>query len=72
MILPWNRYEVYLGTSKKRFNEILDILSAHKIKYHYRFEGGGIIGGTGENFNQLQYIFIHKKDVDKLPREVMR
>ena len=39
-----------------KFNEILDTLAAHKIKYYYR-----IIG-------QTKYVYIHKKDVERLPK----
>ena len=63
MIMFWNRYEVYCGTSVKKFNEILDILAANNIKYVYRIMGQGHIAR-----GQMKYIYIHKKDAKRLPK----
>ena len=62
MMWFWNRHEVFCGTSEKRFNEILDVLAANKIKYKYHIMGQGIPG------TQMKYIYIHKKDVDRMPK----
>jgi len=36
MIAFWNRQEIYVGVDMNRFNQVLDILAAEKIKYKYR------------------------------------
>lgn len=72
MIMFWNRREVYIGFSMKKFNEIRDILLANNIKYDYR-----VINHNGENsrarfgsygmnskYEYEYYLYVHKSDYD--------
>ncbi|MCL2562660.1 MAG: hypothetical protein FWE08_01310 [Oscillospiraceae bacterium] len=69
MIMPWNRHEVYCGSSVEKFNEILDTLMAHDIKYQYRIDGRGQAGrGSMGRGAIMKYIYVHKKDMDRLPK----
>jgi len=61
VILPWNRREVYVGTSIEKFDEILGVLAGNKIKYEYTVNGGRGFITTA----QMRHIFIHKKDLTK-------
>jgi len=63
MIMPWNRREVYVGTSNEKFNEILDTLALHKIRYDYCVVNHDAFGIT-----VMRYIYVHRKDMDRLPR----
>lgn len=60
MIMFWNRHEVYVGTSMVKFNEILNALTENEIKYHFRIERRRRLGGE-----QMQHIYIHKKDITR-------
>ena len=79
MIMLWNRREVYVGNSLKRFNEECNILSLNGIKYDYRVvdnNGSSFLGGSrrartgtfGENMeiSKTYYIYVHKDDYKKL------
>lgn len=68
----WNRKEVFMGFSLKKFNEVREILTANKIKYkcnvvnNIRGTKRSIIGTFGENmdYSYAYYIYVHKEDYD--------
>ena len=75
MIPFWNRFEVYVGFDRNRFNAILDRLAAENIKYKFRTvwatgqnprsssrPGGSI--GINQDYAIMYYIYVHKKDAD--------
>ena len=77
MIRIWNRKEVYIGDSAKRFEEIKDILSKNGIDYTYKsvdkknpnlFRGRGSIGipFVDDTFRAMHYIYTYNKDYDKV------
>ena len=61
MILFWNRYEVYVGTSFQDFNNVLDILAAEKIKYSFRT----IDYSTMPRYSNMYYVYVHKKNAER-------
>ena len=74
MIAFWNRREIYVGNSLQEFNRILDILAAEKIKYHWRRVDRinwsrtatfGTLGTVDTSQNDMYYIYVHKKYLDK-------
>lgn len=77
MIMIWNRIEVFVGNSLKRFNEVRDMLSLNGINYKYRVVDNtspSLFGSSrrartgtfGENIEQSKtyYIYVHKDDYD--------
>ncbi|GAA0180914.1 hypothetical protein SH2C18_35260 [Clostridium sediminicola] len=75
MIMIWNRKEVFMGYSLKKFNEVREILAANKIKYNCKVVNNNrgtkgsirsIIGNFGENMDYAYtyYIYVHKEDYD--------
>lgn len=68
----WNRREVYMGFSMKKFNEVRDILLANNIKYDYRlinYNSGNVrarFGSFGQNpeFEYEYYLYVHKNDYE--------
>lgn len=78
MIMLWNRREVHIGNSLKRFNENCNILSLNGIKYDYRVvdnNGASFLGGSrrartgtfGENMeiSKTYYIYVHKDNYEE-------
>ena len=67
MIRFWNRFEVYVGFSLKKFNEIRDILEANDIKYSYSVTNRYSHPNRNEghsNYSKMYYIYVNKKDKD--------
>lgn len=76
MIMFWNRREVYIGFSMKKFSEVRDILSDNNIKYDYKivnhmtstaFDSSRTrYGSSGMNseFQNEYYIYVHKNDYE--------
>ena len=76
MIAIWNQREVFVGLSLEKFNKVLSILSANKIKYKYKIinrnssnvfsSRRGRTGTFGENidYSNAYYVYVHKKDYD--------
>ena len=77
MIMIWNRREVFVGNSLKRFNEVRDIFSVNGINYKYRVidnTSPSLFGASrrartgtfGENIenSKMYYIYVHKDDYD--------
>ena len=68
MILPWNRHEIYVGNSMQEFSRILDILSMEKTKYDFKKIKGLLSdpGSVNISKNDMYYIYVHKKDLEKI------
>ena len=70
----WNREVIYKGSSKKRYDEIINILTINNIKYDYKIENKNsskgplidkmMIGSLqkSEDFSFEYIIYIDKKD----------
>lgn len=77
MIFFWNKQEVYVGNSMRRFSEIREILAQRKIEYTYNLvnhESARIAGSDrsvrssiGENVanSTVYYVYVHRKDYDR-------
>lgn len=77
MIMIWNRIEVFVGNSLKRFNEVRDMLSLNGINYKYRVVDNtspSLFGssrrartgtfGEKKEYSKTYYIYVHKDDYD--------
>ncbi|NLK98537.1 MAG: hypothetical protein GX272_10750 [Epulopiscium sp.] len=71
MINIWNRKEIFVGFSVKKFNEILDLLSRNKIQYKYKIinRTHPKLEGMDTNWEDMKYsgvyyIYVHKKDYE--------
>lgn len=72
----WNRKVLYKGSSKKRYDEIINILTINNIKYDYKIENknsskGPLVDkmmiGTlpkSEDFSFEYIIYVGKKDYE--------
>ncbi|MCL2568572.1 MAG: hypothetical protein FWE12_03935 [Oscillospiraceae bacterium] len=74
MIAFWNRYEVYAGFDMNRFNQILDLLAAERVKYKFQTvrvgQSARSRGTTGMNLDHSvqYYIYVHKRDEEVADR----
>lgn len=70
----WNRRLLYKGTSKKRYDEIINILELNNIKYDFKIENKnkdkgplvdkmitGTILSKSEDFSNEYSIFVNKE-----------
>ena len=66
MIAFWNRHEVYMGTDTARFNQVLDVLAAERIKYKYRIENrAGASRQMIERGSLIYYVYVHRNDAER-------
>jgi len=77
MIFFWDKQEVYVGNSMRRFSEIREILAQHSIEYTYKLvnhESSRIAGSyrsmrgsAGENMeiSTIYYVYVRKKDYEQ-------
>lgn len=77
MIFFWNKQEVYVGNSMKRFAEIREILAQLNIEYSYKLvnhesariagSNRSMRGSAGESTENgtIYYVYVHKKDFDR-------
>ncbi len=77
MIFFWNRQEVYVGNSMRRFSEIREILAQRKIEYTYKLvnhesariagSNRSMRGNAGESLENstIYYVYVNKKDYDQ-------
>jgi hypothetical protein len=73
-MLPWNRKEVYLGSSMQEFCEVRDTLSANHIRFgsrtvdHNATASGtrGTMGRFAEDPEHLYqyYVYVNNKDYE--------
>lgn len=66
MITIFNRKEIYMGQSMKRFSEMKELLVAKNILYKYRVvnndDGRNRLGASELEFRHTYYLYVHKKD----------
>ena len=78
-MMPWNRKELWMGSSMKKFSDIRRILDANEITYNDKVKSAGWSGGrglgersaaamrAGENAESLNlyYIYVHKYEYER-------
>jgi len=69
MITFWNRKEIFVGFSRRDFQNALEVLKSKKIEYTYQitcYSGSSnfLIGRIGDPENSnMYYVYVHKRDV---------
>jgi hypothetical protein len=63
MIALWNRKEVYMGYNTDKLTKAMDILSANKIKYKFRYGNFGTLLLTNQS-GSAAYLYVAKRDAD--------
>ena len=78
-MMPWNRRELWMGSSQKKFSQIKNLLRENGIPYDFNVRSTGWSGGrglgdrgaaamrTGEYVEELNtyYIYVHKYEYEK-------
>ena len=74
--MPWNRRELYIGNSRKEFNNVCGALSSNGVKYSFRTINCNRVSGPGSKVtypglfarskedNFLYYVYVHKNDYE--------
>ncbi len=83
-MMIWSRKEVFVGNTLKEFDEVVYKISSSNVKYDYKivdstspsFFGSSNRARTGTfglnmDYTKTYYIYVHKKDYDKV-QELLR
>ena len=83
-MMIWNRKEVFVGNTLKEFDEVVYKISSINVKYDYKivdstspsFFGSSNRARTGTlglnmDYTKTYYIYVHKKNYDKV-QELLR
>ena len=75
MIWIWRRKELYAGVSLEKFNEIRKTLISNDVHYSHKVTNvkktsgfKKIKSGEHQDFSKMYYLYIDKKDYEKMKR----